>query len=256
MRLVELHAVEEFERSDGVERTRRLVKQEELRRERERDRRRRALALAARQLERIGAEHALRLAEADGSEAVFHQGRPLLLENAVCTQKVLVLAAHAQVLVQVVAGILEDHGEVAPCQFLLQRGVLQKRCAVVEDVARDRFSLVRQKPEDGAQERRFARAACADDGKRLACLQCERHVVEDALFRHLDGKVIDGEEGQIRRGFRAVRGCVLFAHDFSPLLSQRGSKMSRSSSPMRLKRMTVMKMASPGNIRSHGAVCM
>ena len=145
---------------------------------------------------------------------------------------------------------MKHHRNLAAEHLFERRVVAQDIRPAVANLAAEHIALVRKDAQNRTQKRGLSRAARADDRERLPRRKFDAHIVQYDFARHLNRKP----------GHRKQRLIFPFAHasraSFLCPRSQRGSKMSRSSSPIRLKITTVMKIAAPGNMSSHGAVCI
>ena len=131
--------------------------------------------------------------------------------------------------------VLEDHGDLATAQVAhLGLAVGQQVLTVEADrAALDAPGRLGQQAHEGQAGHALAAAGLADDAQGLALVELEGHAVDGvdgALVRaKADHEVLDAEQRH-RVGYRRSRG----------------SRDSRSPSPIRLKPTAVMTMAMPG----------
>ena len=225
-----------------VERRGRLVGDEEVGLVGERHGDHHALALAARELVRIGAEPAFRVADADEIEKLERAGAGLAVgQAAVQFQDLADLPLDGVERIERGHRLLEHHGDVVAAHLahLVLVGGDQVLALEQDAAGRVMRGRVGQELEDREGGDGLAGAGFAHQRHRLA-----RHDVEgDAVHRqHVasalaegDGKVLNGEEGF---GHRNVF---------------RGSKASRTASPMKMRRLSMMAITKKPESPSHGA---
>src|SRR5215471_1294816 len=140
--------------------------------------------------------------------------------------------------------ILRHEADAAAADAPIEVGFRQveKVFAVEQDGAGLDHYTSRQDSQDGADYRRFAAAAFADDPEDLSTLQREVDMVEDAR------EPLVGADRQFQAADFEDRG--LHAHRER---RSRGSTRSRNPSPSRLKPSTVIRIARPGKIEYHHA---
>ena len=153
------------------------------------------------------------------------------------------LPADGQRRVERALRILEHHGDVAAANGAHAGLVDAKQILPVEHHAP--AGGARRRAEQ-AHHRKHAQALAgagfADDADSLSCRDGEIDAadsLDDAARRvaKANAKALDTEQGPV--------------HATSVLASLRGSNSSRTASPSRLKPITVIEIASPGNTGSH-----
>jgi hypothetical protein len=199
-----------------------------------------ALAHAARQLMRKGGEAALGIGNADEIEQL-HRARLALraVHAEMRLQRLADLEADREARVEARHRLLKDHRHVFADDGLALGGRDRRQIAPVElhAVGRDGGG-----PGQEAHHRQhrdgFARARFADDRQRLVALDADVDAVDGSERAPAHGEA-DAEVADVEKGH----------HDLRSL----GSSASRSPSPNRLIAITVMRMARPGSVTSHGS---
>ena len=218
-----LHEVEDLRLRGHVERRRRLVGDEQRRLGDERHGDHGALAEAARQLERIGDERALRVGEADPGEHVDGAGLGLLAADiGVQDERFRDLVADRVQRRQRGHRLLEDHGDAAAPQGAhalavgAERGDIDGRLGcgrIVEaDGAGADAGRLRQDAQDGLRRHGLAGPGFADDGHGLAVRDVEGQPVDGAeiaaVGMKIDREIADRQERFLHPAPQVVRTIV------------------------------------------------
>ena len=225
-----------------VERRRRLVGDEEVGLVGERHGDHHALALAAGELVRIGAEPAFRVADADEVEKLERAGARLAVgQAAMQLQDLADLPLDGVERVERGHRLLEHHGDVvaAHAAHLVLVGGDQVLALEQDAAGRVMRGRVGQELEDRERRDRLAGARLAHQRHRLARHDVERDAVDrQHVARALaegDGEVLHGEERLCHRN--------VF----------RGSKASRTASPMKIRRLSMKAITKKPVSPSQGA---
>ena len=201
-----------------------------------------ALALAARKLMRIGAETCLRIRNADALQKVEHarlDGGPA--HSLVLDQHFADLPLDRVQRVERGERLLKDHGDLVAADLahrLLVRA--DEVLSFEKDFTRGVEGLrIGEKLHDGKRGNGLAGTGLADKRHGLAGHDVEGDLVDgDRLLpvhAEADGEVLHGDEGSAHR---------------STFL---GSKASRTASPMKMRRLSMIAMAKKPVKPSHGA---
>src|SRR2546427_8870273 len=137
--------------------------------------------------------------------------------------------------------VLEDHGHLGPADGLhLVLAEIRQHSVFEPDASFDDPACARQEPHDRERGHRFPGAGLADDAKGFSGIDRERDSIDGAkrafAQRKLGVDVLQLEQVTERHQRRSLE-----------------SSASRSESPSRLKLYTVIEMATPGMMSSHGS---
>ncbi len=188
-----------------VERRRRLVRQDDLRRAGKCRRDDDALAHAAAEGMRIIVHAPLGRGNPDEAHQVDRAGARLgtRTNDAMLEHGLADLPPHRQHWVERRDGVLHDHRD-PPATDPAQRAIRHRQQVLIaeHDAARGERLTGRRQPQDRAADHAFAGAAFADQSKALAFLKREGNVIDDgeqaARRRDLRLEVGDGEHGRHR----------------------------------------------------------
>ena len=230
--------IEDLARSDGVQRTGRLVRDDEARRKRQRDGDRDALALSARELVGVSLGAHSRSSKPGALQKRRSPAPPLpWAGRPVDGERLGDLRANAFHGVQCRCGLLKDHRHTpAAHPFQNALGTRQKVLSLEENATTESHARRRQGDERPPRER-FSRSRRPHDREPLASRHAERHAAQE---RH------PAARGGVCR--QAVDG-----EHHGAALAKRGSKRSLSASASVVTASTETTIARPGHTARPGA---
>ncbi|SCB34453.1 hypothetical protein GA0061099_1005182 [Bradyrhizobium yuanmingense] len=179
----------------GIERSGRLVRDQEIGIPGQRHRDHDALDLAAGEFVRIGLEPAASVGNADEiKQPPRLRLHGVALEIAMQRQRFAKLPADGQHRVERARRILEDHGD-APAPDLIELGGRRaENLAPVEPHRARDLRMARQQPQRGEPGHRFAGAGLADEADGLALLQGNVDAAQDRHAIEADAQVLDADQ--------------------------------------------------------------